>query len=104
MKTNLARQFSGIEPLEPRIAPALVVAADGRSGTYDDSDGDHVTLTVTKGDLHNAPTLFAADQLRSLDLKDAGFDGANLTVSVVKVRGGDGLANIGGIDATGRDL
>ncbi len=44
-------QPCSIEPLEPRIAPAVVIAATGHSATYTDVDGDKVTITVSSGTL-----------------------------------------------------
>ena len=37
-----------IEPLEPRIAPALLIAANSLYATWTDVDGDFVTLKVNK--------------------------------------------------------
>ena len=46
-KSNAARDRvrSGIEPLEGRIAPAVLVS--GHSFTYNDIDGDHVTVNFS---------------------------------------------------------
>jgi hypothetical protein len=35
-----------IEILEARIAPAVLIAANGHSASYTDVDGDHVTIAV----------------------------------------------------------
>jgi hypothetical protein len=93
-----------IEPLEARIAPALVIATNGRTATYDDIDGDQVTLKVSKGDLNMAVFSFLDDQLDVLNLSGGGFDGANVTFTVKKVTGGDGVANVGLINSTDQDL
>jgi hypothetical protein len=87
-----------IEILESRIAPASVFH-------YTDVDGDKVTITSSLGNLGAAGVVnVTAGQLQLLDLSGGGFDGANLTFSVAKAFGGDGLANVGYINSTGHDL
>src|SRR6516162_5605077 len=104
-----ARQSArlNVEVLETRVAPAVLVV-NPHTATYTDVDGDQVTIKVSSGDLHTATFASVAgglgEQLRLIDLHNGGFDNANLTVSVVKARGGDGLANIGYINSTGHDL
>lgn len=97
-----------IEPLESRIAPAFgffTVSDDGRSAFYTDVDGDRVTVKTSAGqfadpipggslEVEAGPL---GSQLRILDLSNAGFNNANITFSVVRVPGGDGLANVGHI-------
>ena len=102
MKTR-APLHPAIEPLEARIAPAAIFH-------YTDVDGDKVTLTSSTGvsaDLGNAAHVVGG-QLQLLDLQTAMFGNefrdADITLSVVKAGGGDGLANIGFINATGVDL
>jgi len=89
-----------IEPLETRIAPAAVF-------TFTDVDGDAVKITSSLGtntDLAAAVTVVGG-QLRVLDLTDLSFQGTSITASVVtKSATGDGLVNIGRINAGGRDL
>lgn len=88
------------EPLEARIAPAAIV-------TYTDVDGDLVKITASTGPLDLADLTLAggtSGQLQKLNLTAAGFDGAKITFTVTKQPGGDGLAHVGFIDATGRDL
>src|SRR5581483_5141028 len=46
----------------------------------------------------------AGEQLRLIDLHNGGFDQASLTLSVVKAPAGDGLANVGYVNATGHRL
>ena len=83
---------SSIEPLESRIAPAAVTLA------YTDIDGDKVKITDSTGTLTVGELSFigggANGQLSLLDLTAAGFagKGANLTFTVTKAAGGDGLA------------
>jgi hypothetical protein len=84
-----------IETLEPRIAPAALI--------FNDVDGDTVTINTTAGDVSARGTVVGG-QLQLLDLTDASFQGASISVKVAKAGGGDGLVNIGRIDATSRDL
>jgi hypothetical protein len=101
-----------IEPLESRIAPA---ALTGRVLTYTDTDGDRVTITFSKGSLDQATFTFdtgsvdgtttAMQQLQLIDLHNVtDLDGTSIMTKVTRAGGGDGLVNIGRIDATGHDL
>lgn len=98
-----------IEPLEPRIAPASIF-------TYTDVDGDLVTVTISKGTTGDANFVRVgagpfetSQQLQTIDLLGHHvFDGANITVAATPqdlngdgVMHGDGLANVGFIDASG---
>jgi hypothetical protein len=104
--------FSSLEPLEPRIAPAgLNVAANGLSATYDDVDGDHITIKTSAGDLHEATfTAFAGTTLGNFQLAKieisgfTDFNGANITITSKKAGGGDGLVAVGEIIANGVNL
>ena len=89
-----------LETLEPRTVPAAVF-------TFTDVDGDLVKITASHGT--NADLTAAAyvlnGQLQLLDLSAAVFQNADITASVVtRSAAGDGLVNIGHIDASGRDL
>ena len=89
-----------VEPLEPRLVPASVL-------TYTDLDGDRVTVRSSTGDLAGKGTLRAdatGATLVDLDLTDPSFQGCDITTTVVRAPTGDGLVNIGRINATGRDL
>jgi hypothetical protein len=96
-----------IEPLESRIAPASVAV------TYTDIDGDLVKITARLPGA-TVPPLDVADltfvgggtdgQLATLTLTVPLFQNASIGFAVTKKPGGDGLANVGFIDATGRDL
>lgn len=92
-----------IEPLEPRIAPASVI-------TFTDVDGDLVKVKSTKGVLTGRLELVdqggGKNQLVEIDLASPIFQGTNLTITVKKVRGGsgDGMVNVGYINAKGIDL
>ena len=78
---------SSLEILEPHRA-RLGVALHRH-------DGDKVTITSSAGDLTGwAPSTPAAISSNCSTSPDATFDHANLTFSVLKVAGGDGLANV----------
>jgi hypothetical protein len=87
-----------IEPLESRIAPASAVG-------FTDVDGDHVII------INNGPgelalggnVLVNAGQV-TVNLTSAEFEGANITITAFPDPKGDGLANIGYINAAGRGL
>src|SRR5262245_2779774 len=86
-----------VETLEPRHAPASVL-------TFTDVDGDRVRITSSTGDL-NAPLVAVTApagvgvQLRMLRLTGPDFHNADLTTSVTRGLGGDGLVHIGRIVA-----
>lgn len=97
---------TSVELLESRIAPASASVA------YIDVDGDLVKIIASKPG--TAPPLDLADltltdgdpggQLAVLTINDPGFDDGKIIFKVVKKAGGDGLAHVGYIDATGVDL
>jgi hypothetical protein len=96
---------ASIEPLEPRIAPASL--------TFTDVDGDRVVITTTGAgaltlgvNVIVTPLPGAQTQVVTLNLTDAAFQGANVSIVATRnpLAGGDGLVNIGSIDAGGRDL
>ena len=114
MKTQLTHSL--IELLEPRIAPAAIFV-NATTATYKDVDGDMVTVKFTKpiltsGNVTGVLVTTGAglgDQLQTIDLTAAGIAvspaGTNVTVSVkLAPATGDGLANVGAINATGIDL
>lgn len=105
MKTNSRAASCGIEPLESRIAPAAVF-------TFVEADHDTVKISTSKGtdaDL-GAAAHVNSGQLNVLDLSMATwgteFAGASVSITVSKLGSdpGDGLTNVGEIDATGIDL
>jgi hypothetical protein len=96
MRSKSRLSIRGPEPLELRFTPASVFA-------YTDIDGDKVTLTATAGNLAGHATIVSG-QLQLLDLSDPSFNGASLTVSVVKAGAGDGLAAVGRINAGTNNL
>jgi hypothetical protein len=113
--------MNSIEPLEARIAPATIA---GRALSYTDLDGDLVTVTFSTGTLTlsnpnggnagdnfqlTAPGALGGQILQHVDLTFGGFGGASITVTakpqpIGGVMHGDGLVNIGSIDASGFDL
>jgi hypothetical protein len=105
--TPSRRFLPHLERLEGRDVPAVVIV-NPTTATYTDVDGDHVTIKVSIGTLTaNLFTTLATgkgDQLQEIDFSEGGFDGTSLTVSVAKVAGGDGRANIGFINSSGHDL
>jgi hypothetical protein len=94
-----------VEPLESRIAPAGLIIVSPHVATYTDSDGDHVTVKTPAGNFGTDATFTftTAGSLAELSLGPT-FTSANITFSVVRVAGGDGLANVGYIDAGGINL
>jgi hypothetical protein len=96
--------FTSTEPLESRIAPAAVF-------TFKDVDFDDVTIRTSKGtnaQLAAIVTLAASgagQQLQKIDFSTdaATFAGTDLTITARRAGAGigDGLVNVGAIDATG---
>ncbi len=108
-KHTYARYFERLEERKLFHTTTLSIAPSGKSATFTDFDGDIVTVAVTKGtlvpdDFSLASNATFNNQLQLLMLTDPGFSGTNLTISVKKVAGGDGLTNVGYIDATGNNL
>ena len=98
-----------VEPLEPRIAPAaLGLSPSGKKFTFNDVDGDQVTVKTSKGKFLAANFTFdmAGTQLQTLDLSaNQSVAGANLTFTAVPKNGmGNGKVNVGYIKAGPIDL
>jgi hypothetical protein len=108
-----------LERLETRDAPATLVSATKM--TYQDIDGDNVSVTFSKpilnaGNVNNIFTFGLGNvngsnalkqRLLEIDLAGvAAASGTTITTSAVhsSVTGGDGFAELGHIDATGIDL
>jgi hypothetical protein len=95
-----------LQPLEDRCTPASAFV------TFTDADGDLVKVTASKPGQVAPPLTLpnltlsggTAGQLQTLNLTDPGFDGARITITAKKKAGGDGLVNVGYINATFRDL
>jgi hypothetical protein len=102
------RGFLELETLERRTLLSMVIANGGRIATYTDVDGDRVAVTVSLGtltaDLFTTAAAGAGEQLQTIFLAGGGFVGTNLTVTVTRVAGGNGLANIGFINSDNKDL
>jgi hypothetical protein len=91
-----------IEALEARIAPAAVL-------TLTDFDGDIVTITTSKGTSAQLDAVVfrgpvgnvGGVQISTIDFsKNSVFDGTDLSITAKRgAKGGDGLVNIGRIDA-----
>lgn len=111
MRRQPGRRFRpSMDALENRLVPAVLVNAT--TLTYQDVDGDAVTVSVTRGTLAEANFTFdgafgnsGPQQLRVIDLSDAEFQGSDLTITAARGGGGgDGFANVGLIDGRGVDL
>lgn len=91
--------------------PAPTIAANGKSATWIDVDGDTATVTITAGTLTPGNFLMrdvglGRAQFEILDFKrDTQFAGTNITFTARPTSGtGDGNVNVGGINAAGLDL
>lgn len=94
--TAMPASFSSLEPLETRIAPAVIL-------TFTDNvDNDQVKI-VSDQPL-TATVQFIGNGSPLITLSGAGLDGANVTTQVTRSATGDGFVNIGRIIATGLDL
>src|SRR4030095_8634878 len=97
------------EPLEARIAPATLM--NPRTVTFTDVDGDTAVVKITRGTFDLATDFEFQDmgggreQLTFLNLSATEFAGAQVKVAITK-RGaeGDGLVNVGYINANTIDL
>src|SRR5262245_56019927 len=113
---NPKRVYLHVEHLENRLAPATLVSPN--IVTYQDADGDAVTVKLSKplftaanvanafhfdqGGFNDANA--TAQQLQQLDLTQLGNVGlASLTITAV-ANGGNGKVNVGYIKSTGFDL
>jgi hypothetical protein len=84
----------------PQVAPI------GSTAIFNDVDGDLITISVTGGKITaDMLTFGSAGELLMVDFNATNTlkDGANITFTVKK-NGGNGLLNVGAIDATGRRL
>ena len=95
-----------LQQLEDRSTPAAAFV------TFPDHDGDLVRITASKSGVVAPPldltdlTLSggASGQLLMLNLIEPGFEDAKIVISATKKPGGDGLVNVGYINAVFRDL
>lgn len=100
MKLIPALEKSRIEPLEARIAPASVAI-------FQDTDGDIITVKNAGPGNLNDPTQatftlppLGADGIQEINLNSALFNNDTITITVKAAPGGDGLINIGAINAS----
>ena len=88
---------------------AVTVAPGGATATFVDVDGDLVTVRTSRGAFDGTEFIgvttgdAGAGQLAALNL-DADFTGANISITARRVAGGNGLVNVGFINAAGVDL
>jgi hypothetical protein len=96
------RTATSIEPLESRIAPAAIFK-------FTDVDGDAVTIATSKGTNADLAVVVTVQdvglgkELQRIDfsLNAAVFAGTNLIITAKRTSaGGDGLVNVGFIDAS----
>jgi len=104
---NGTRVFEGFAVSS--AAPAPTISADGKTAQWTDVDGDGVTLKITTGKLTSEAFRMLpgahGSMLARLDLDSAAFQGTNVTITAKPgAAGGDGLVNIGAINAYGVDL
>ncbi len=89
-------------------------STDFKTATFTDVDGDLVTVKTTAGTFDTTNfrvflefgAVTVGGRFSMLDLSDEEFDGANITITAKRsvTLGGDGLVNLGFLDATGVDL
>src|SRR5262245_16030800 len=111
------RSVLRLEQLERRDAPAALVGSN--KVTYQDADGDNVTVTLSKPLLTagNVGTIFTFNnafatagpqQLQTIDLTSLGAAATGMATTTSAfastTTGGDGFAALGHINATGIDL
>lgn len=92
------------------VATEQIQIVNSKTAKYTDVDGDVVTIKITKGEL--TPGMFelgagpnGGAYLRLLNLTDPSFSGTNLTITAKPgPDGGDKLASVSYINATGVDL
>lgn len=104
------RIVAAIEILEARIAPAAVFVSP-TTATYDDADGDHVTVKFTKpiltpgvgGNVNSVLTENGAG-LFVLNLTGLAATGTGISVTAQLAGNGDGFANVGYVNSGGLAL
>ncbi len=97
----------------PEVPLTPTFSTDHKTVTFTDVDGDLVTVKTTIGtfDATNFNVFVVpggapgGGQFSRLDVSEAEFAGANITITAKRgALGGDGLVNLGFLDATGVDL
>lgn len=99
MTTRTRGPTLAVRPLDDRVVPSSVL-------TYTDVDGDLVTVRTGPGLVAAAQFDAAHHQLQTLTLSaNSAFAGTSVSITATPgPTGGDGLANVGYINATGIDL
>lgn len=108
--------YPGPEPLELRLTPSALlptISADGKTATFVDVDGDVFHVTTNKGAFvpgnftYEGDDLSGEGYLQTIDISASNFGtmfkGAKITVALDQLVG-DGLADVGFINAAGIDL
>jgi hypothetical protein len=112
-QSPLRRPYTAIEPLEQRIAPAVLTFVSPQTASFIDADGSRAYVTVTKGTLNASNFTLAPSglgyQLETLDLSKADYKSEfeDATVNIYAHPGaglGGGTVDVGFINATGIDL
>ena len=101
--TNASRdtsEFSEAVVLQQNSTPG------GKSVRVTEADGDRVTIKVNKGSIPDNAIVMGANGIELIDLRAVGSGLAKATITIVAELsgGGDGLVNVGAINATGIDL
>ncbi len=108
-----------LEKLEPRIAPATLLA-DGKTVTYTDADGDEATVKFNQKlpqgtSIENVLKFDSAfnnngiQSLQTIDLTAWNFqpgksEGFTVVISAKQAGAGDGKVNVGQVIATDLDI
>lgn len=88
----------------------VTISLDGKTARFTDVDGDAVTVKITVGKLEASNFIVTNLGFAQLDLTDFGVDGQSFAGSRVSITtkrtaaGGDGLINLGYLNANGLDL
>lgn len=102
--SNGVVKLSGKPAKAPKAAfDGFEISPDGRTARYLDADGDLVTVKTSRGTFDDSNFIFDGEDLDQLHLADPEFSDANITITVRKGRGTDGLS-IERINAEGVDL
>ncbi len=97
------------------VPAEVALAANGKTATFNEVDGDLVTIKTTRGAFDQSDFTLkfvpgpngAGIQLQRINFSDDNgeFAGANLTITAKRgTSGGDSFVNVGAIDSTGSDL
>lgn len=86
--------------------PEIQFSSSGKTARFHDADGDLVTVKISKGALRLSDFAFSDLVWQKLDLRNNShlFANTSIDIAVKKSATGDGLVNIGQIDAAGINL